>query len=80
MAIGGIMGMSQDAVPDSSVEQLVIALSVLILGLAVACDWEAPIPVAIAVVSVFAIFHGYAHAGKNTENRKPGMHMLSDSC
>ena len=38
-----------------------IALSVLILGLAVACDWEAPVPVAIAVVSVFAIFHGYAH-------------------
>jgi urease accessory protein len=61
MAIGGIMGMSHMPFPNPSVEQLVIALSVLILGLAVACDWEAPVLVAIAVVSVFAIFHGYAH-------------------
>ena len=61
MAVGGIMGMHHMPFPNLPVEQLVIALSVLILGIAVACHWDAPIPIAIAVVSVFAIFHGYAH-------------------
>jgi urease accessory protein len=61
MAVGGIMGMHHMPFPNPPVEQMVIALSVLVLGVAVACEWDAPIPVAIAIVSVFAIFHGYAH-------------------
>jgi urease accessory protein len=61
MAVGGVMGMHNMPFPNSMVEQLVIALSVFVLGVAVACRWAAPVPVAIAIVSVFAIFHGYAH-------------------
>jgi urease accessory protein len=61
MAIGGIMGMYHVPFPNPLVEQLVIALSVLVLGIAVASDWNASIPTAIAIVSVFAVFHGYAH-------------------
>lgn len=61
MALGGIMGMRHMPFPGLLVEQLIIALSVLVLGIAVACRWAAPVPVAIAIVAVFAIFHGYAH-------------------
>jgi len=61
MAIGGLMGMYHVPFPNTFVEQQVIALSVLALGAAVACRWAASIPVAAAIVSIFAIFHGYAH-------------------
>ena len=61
MAIGGLMGMHHVPFPNTFAEQLVIDLSVLALGTAVALRWEASIPVAAAIVSIFAIFHGYAH-------------------
>jgi urease accessory protein len=61
MAVGGMMGLYHVPFPNTFTEQLMIALSVIVLGAAVAFNWEAAIPVAIAIVSVFAIFHGYAH-------------------
>ena len=58
MALGGIMGMA--GVPIPSVE-LGIALSVLVLGLAIAFAWRPFEPVALVIIAAFAIFHGYAH-------------------
>lgn len=58
MVGGAVAGMF--ALPMPPVE-LGIALSVLVLGGCIATAWRAPTWLAIAVVSVFAVFHGYAH-------------------
>lgn len=58
MAVGGVLGMAGVPMPPVEVG---IALSVLLLGLAVAAALKAPVWAASAVVAVFAIFHGYAH-------------------
>lgn len=38
-----------------------IAASVLVLGLSIAFAWRAPTGCAIAIIAIFAVFHGYAH-------------------
>lgn len=58
MALGGVLGVV--GVPLGHVE-LFIALSALVLGFAVAAALRVPFWAAAAVVSVFAVFHGYAH-------------------
>lgn len=61
MAVGGVLGMAGVPMPPIEVG---IALSVLILGGAVAVAWRAPIWLAVLAVAVFAIFHGYAHGAE----------------
>lgn len=58
MVGGAVLGMA--GVPMPPVE-LGITLSVIVLGGCIAAAFRAPVPVAMAVVGVFAIFHGYAH-------------------
>ena len=58
MVVGAALGMF--GVPLPRVE-LGIALSVLVLGGCIAAAWKAPVPAALIVVAVFALFHGYAH-------------------
>lgn len=59
MMVGGAMpGMVGVALPPV---ESGIALSVLVLGLCIACAWKAPAWAAVAVVALFALFHGYAH-------------------
>ncbi len=58
MAFGGVLGMAGVRIPDV---ELGIALSILVLGLAIAFAWRPFEPVAMLIVAVFAIFHGYAH-------------------
>ncbi len=58
MAFGGAMGMA--GVPMPPVE-IGIALSVLLLGAAIAFAVRPPVWAAALLVGVFAIFHGYAH-------------------
>ena len=41
-----------------------IALSSIIIGLAIAFKWHAPLWMASMIVGIFAIYHGYAH-GQN---------------
>ncbi len=41
-----------------------IALSVVVLGLAVAFQWKLPVAAASALVGLFAIFHGHAHGSE----------------
>lgn len=59
MCLGGIAGMTE-IVPMPFME-LGIGLSVVVLGLAIAVRWRAHEFIALALISVFAIFHGYAH-------------------
>jgi urease accessory protein len=58
MAVGGAMGMADVPLPKT---ELGIAVSVLVLGLAIAAAYRAPVWLACLIVGVFAIFHGYAH-------------------
>jgi urease accessory protein len=58
MAFGGFLGLA--GVPLPGVE-IAIALSAVLLGLAVAKEARPPLFAAAALVGFFAIFHGYAH-------------------
>lgn len=58
MTAAGLAGML--GLPLGHVE-LGIALSILVLGGAIALGWRPAEIVALVVVAVFAIFHGYAH-------------------
>jgi len=58
MVVGGVLGIA--GVPVPYVEPG-IAASVVILGLAILAAWRAPIAVALVVVGIFGVLHGYAH-------------------
>jgi urease accessory protein len=61
MALGGALGVAGIAVPFVEVG---IAASVIVLGLAVALRWQAPVVGAMALVGLFAVFHGHAHGAE----------------
>jgi urease accessory protein len=58
MAFGGLLGFLGVALPGT---ELGIALSMVVLGGAVTFEARPPLPVLMAIVALFAIFHGYAH-------------------
>jgi urease accessory protein len=58
MVVGGALGMFGVSVPFVEVG---IALSVVVLGIAVAMKWNWPLTAAMAMVGLFAVFHGHAH-------------------
>lgn len=66
MMVGGALGVAGVDVPFV---ELGIALSVVVLGAAVALGVRAPLAFAIGLVGFFAIFHGHAH----------GTEMLDDA-
>ena len=68
MVVGGVLGIAN--VPLPYVEPG-IAMSVVILGLAIAAAWRAPVAVAVAIVAVFGIFHGFAHGKELPEAAAP---------
>ena len=61
MAAGGCLGIA--GIPLPFVE-IGIAASVIALGAVVARGVKAPVAIAMAMVGVFAIFHGYAHGAE----------------
>lgn len=61
MVAGGMLGIA--GVPLPAVESG-IALSIIVLGASIALLWRPPEWLALAVIGVFAIFHGYAHGAE----------------
>jgi urease accessory protein len=61
MALGGALGASGFALLFG---EIAIAASVIVLGLAIALRLTLPTLSAIALVGLFAIFHGYAHGAE----------------
>jgi urease accessory protein len=61
MAVGGALGVAGVAIP---LVELGIALSVVVLGAAVAFGIRAPVAVAMGLAGLFAIFHGHAHGAE----------------
>ncbi|MFQ5625148.1 MAG: HupE/UreJ family protein [Methyloligellaceae bacterium] len=68
MAIGGVLGVTGVTLPQT---ELAIALSELVLGLAILCAWRAPVAAAAAIAGGFAIFHGHAHGLELPEAANP---------
>ncbi|MDR4308652.1 HupE/UreJ family protein [Chelatococcus sambhunathii] len=64
MAAGGALGMAGVEVPFVEAG---IAISIIALGAAVAFGVRAPAAVAMAMVGLFAIFHGHAHSAEAPE-------------
>lgn len=58
MALGGFLGLIGVPVPGVEVG---IAVSALVLGMAILLQWRPPLAAALFVVCVFAVFHGHAH-------------------
>jgi urease accessory protein len=61
MALGGLAGVAGMPLPFVEIG---IALSVVVLGLAVAFGVNAPVALAVALVGAFAVFHGHAHGAE----------------
>lgn len=73
MAVGGFLGVI--GIPLPEVEPA-IALSSLILGLAILVAWQAPEWIAVALVGTFAVFHGYAHGLALPQTTNPMTYVL----
>jgi urease accessory protein len=73
MAFGGALGIAGVPVPGIETG---IALSGLILGLAVAFAVKPPIWMAAVLVGAFAIFHGYAHGAELPSATNPLMFSI----
>ncbi len=73
MLVGGVLGMFD--VPFPAVE-LGIALSVLILGIAIALARKLPTLVAMIFVGFFGAFHGYAHGAEMPTVVEPALYAL----
>lgn len=65
MAVGGALGVAGVGVPFVETG---IALSVIVLGAVVAFGVKAPVAAAMAMVGLFAMFHGHAHGAEMPES------------
>ncbi len=72
MVVGGVLGIT--GVPLPFIESG-IATSVVVLGLAIATAWRAPVPIALAIVAAFGIFHGYAHGAELPSAASPAAYV-----
>lgn len=61
MALGGMLGLAGLQLPGVEVG---IALSGVLLGLAILAEWRPPLWAAALLVGGFAIFHGHAHGSE----------------
>jgi urease accessory protein len=64
MALAGAAGMTGLNLPHVEAG---IALSILVLGAAIAFETTMPVAAAMALVAFFAVFHGYAHGAEMPE-------------
>jgi urease accessory protein len=65
MALGGALGAAGYALPSVEVG---IALSVVVLGAVIALRVSLPTLAAMAMVGIFAVFHGHAHGAEMPQN------------
>jgi urease accessory protein len=65
MALGGILGAAVVSLPFV---ETAIALSVLVFGIVIFTEMAPPVLAAMALVGIFAAFHGYAHGSEMPVN------------
>lgn len=66
MAVGGFLGLIGMVIPGAEIG---VALSAIVLGFMVLAEARLPLAAAMAIVAVFAVFHGYAHGSELPENQ-----------
>jgi urease accessory protein len=64
MAAGGVLGMTGIGLPYV---EIAIGLSIVVLGITLATRVNPPVAIAMALVGLFAIFHGHAHGAEMPE-------------
>jgi len=64
MALAAVAAMAGIGLP---IAEIGIALSVVVLGLAIAFEFNPPLLAAMALVGMFAIFHGHSHGTEMPE-------------
>lgn len=77
MLCGGIIGLLSLPIP---LVEFGIAVSVLLLGLALAIDKRLPQWLVMAFVATFAIFHGHAHGVEMPQLAEPALYVLGFIC
>lgn len=70
MGVGGLAGASNMGLTPAAIE-IGIALSVILLGLAIALDRSLPARAVMIAVVFFGFFHGYAHGAEIPEIAGP---------
>jgi urease accessory protein len=73
MALAGLAGMAGVEIPMTEAG---IALSVVVLGAAIALRLAMPVAAAMGLVALFAVFHGYAHGTEMPETASGLMYGL----
>jgi urease accessory protein len=73
MAIGGLLGVAGLPVPGIEAG---IAVSVLALGLLIAFQAKPPLALSVALVALFALFHGHAHGTELPQAASPALYGL----
>lgn len=73
MAVGGLLGVAGVPVPGIEVG---IAASVLGLGVLIAFQAKPPLVVSVALVALFALFHGHAHGTELPQAASPILYGL----
>lgn len=73
MAVGGLIGLLGWPLPGVEVG---IAASAIVLGVAVLANLRPALGIALALVAVFAIFHGYAHGAELPEGGNALLYSL----
>ena len=73
MALGGLLGLSG---LNLTATEIGIAISVILLGLAIALERRLPVLVAMLGVGFFAIFHGYAHGVEMPDTAQPVLYAI----
>ncbi|MEM7331732.1 MAG: HupE/UreJ family protein [Chloroflexota bacterium] len=73
MALGGVLGLIDIGL---TAIEFGIALSVLVLGVAIAAERSLPVVVALIAVALFAIFHGYAHGAEMPSLAEPFLYAF----
>ena len=68
MVVGGVLGIAKVPLPYIEIG---IAVSVVVLGLSIAAAWRAPVALAVGIVAVFGVFHGYAHGTELPQTAAP---------
>ena len=68
MGVGGAAGLAGVSLP---LAEAGIALSVFILGIVIALSWNTKMAVMMALVGLFAVFHGYVHGAELPQAARP---------
>ncbi|MEZ5670085.1 MAG: HupE/UreJ family protein [Alphaproteobacteria bacterium] len=73
MVCGGVLGILGVSIPGVEIG---IALSIIALGLAIAFAWRPAEWVALALIGVFAVFHGHAHGTELPASADPADYAI----